>query len=207
MLCAPAARPLSGRDAGAARPSRSLLLPTAEGAPEALVLDTGQRPHVHGAEHIQRVAVHLRAREAMSEPHTRWSPPTARVARGPSSEPGPRRGCRTSMFSVWMAEVSGRKSRRLSRSSSCSFREMPRTGPRWMRFIRCVVKPAILFRRRCGEGGRELSPGTRDENAAQGARDARAAGPGRRGALALVCTTATSSMTRLFVSKSCVSLL
>lgn len=25
---------------------------------------------------------------------------------------------------------------------------MPRTGPRWMRFIRCVVKPAILLRRR-----------------------------------------------------------
>ena len=37
---------------------------------------------------------------------------------------------------------------RLSRSSSWSFSEMPRTGPREMRFIRCVVKPEILFLRR-----------------------------------------------------------
>lgn len=59
------------------------------------------------------------------------------------------------MLSVCTAETSGRKSRRLSRSSSCSLREMPRTGPLWMRFIRWVVNPAILFRRRCGHGNGE----------------------------------------------------
>jgi hypothetical protein len=34
---------------------------------------------------------------------------------------------------------SGMKSMRRSRSSSCNFREMPRTGPRWMRFIKCCT--------------------------------------------------------------------
>lgn len=35
-----------------------------------------------------------------------------------------------------------------SRSSSWSLKEIPRTGPFWIRFMRCVVKPAILLRRR-----------------------------------------------------------
>jgi hypothetical protein len=35
-----------------------------------------------------------------------------------------------------------------SRSSSWSLKEIPRTGPRWIRFIKCVVYPAILFLRR-----------------------------------------------------------
>jgi hypothetical protein len=30
-----------------------------------------------------------------------------------------------------------------SLSSSCSLNEIPRTGPRWIRFIKCVVYPAI----------------------------------------------------------------
>jgi hypothetical protein len=47
-----------------------------------------------------------------------------------------------------MAETSGTYWSLRSRSSSWSLNEMPRTGPFWMRFIRWVVKPAILFRRR-----------------------------------------------------------
>nr|BAN66155.1 hypothetical protein [Babesia bovis] len=54
-------------------------------------------------------------------------------------------------WSTWMrgtstSERSGTKSMRRSRSSSCSFNEMPRTGPFWMRRIRCVIKPATLLR-------------------------------------------------------------
>mmetsp|Transcript_31911 Transcript_31911/g.95310 ORF Transcript_31911/g.95310 Transcript_31911/m.95310 type:complete len:300 (-) Transcript_31911:218-1117(-) len=45
----------------------------------------------------------------------------------------------TSITSVSTADTSGTKSMRRSRSSSCSFSEMPRTGPRWIRFIRCVA--------------------------------------------------------------------
>ena len=36
-------------------------------------------------------------------------------------------------------QTSGTKLSRRSRSSSCSFIEMPRTGPFWMRFIKCVT--------------------------------------------------------------------
>mmetsp|Transcript_4219 Transcript_4219/g.14112 ORF Transcript_4219/g.14112 Transcript_4219/m.14112 type:complete len:244 (-) Transcript_4219:113-844(-) len=54
----------------------------------------------------------------------------------------------TGMASVSTADTSGMKSRRRSRSSSWSLREMPRTGPRWMRFMRCVANPAILFFKR-----------------------------------------------------------
>lgn len=42
--------------------------------------------------------------------------------------------------------TSGTKSIRLSRSSSWSLSEIPLTGPLWIRFIRCVTKPAILLR-------------------------------------------------------------
>ncbi|RDX57848.1 hypothetical protein CR513_62883, partial [Mucuna pruriens] len=52
----------------------------------------------------------------------------------------------TSIWSVLMAETSGTKSMRRSLSSSCSLSEMPRTGPFWIRFMRCVENPAILFR-------------------------------------------------------------
>lgn len=44
--------------------------------------------------------------------------------------------------------TSGTKSMRLSRSSSCNLSEIPGTGPLWIRFIRWVTKPAILFRMR-----------------------------------------------------------
>ena len=46
------------------------------------------------------------------------------------------------------SDRSGTYSMRRSRSSSWSLSEMPRTGPFWMRFMRCVVNPAILFRSR-----------------------------------------------------------
>uniref|UniRef100_A0A7S0KKZ8 Uncharacterized protein n=1 Tax=Ostreococcus mediterraneus TaxID=1486918 RepID=A0A7S0KKZ8_9CHLO len=46
----------------------------------------------------------------------------------------------TSMDSTSSADFSGTKSMRRSRSSSWSLREMPRTGPRWMRFIKCCEK-------------------------------------------------------------------
>jgi hypothetical protein len=35
---------------------------------------------------------------------------------------------------------------------TCSFREMPRTGPRWMRFIRCCAQPAAREVRRVSNG-------------------------------------------------------
>lgn len=54
----------------------------------------------------------------------------------------------TTRVSVRRLRTSGTKSRRRSRSSSWSLSEMPRTGPFWMRFIRCVTKPAILLRMR-----------------------------------------------------------
>lgn len=45
-----------------------------------------------------------------------------------------------------MANItSGTKSKRASRSSSCSFSDMPLTGPLCILFIKCVIKPAILF--------------------------------------------------------------
>merc|ERR1719282_1482113 len=52
----------------------------------------------------------------------------------------------TEIISTSTSDLSGTYSIRRSRSSSCNFNEIPRTGPRWIRFIRCVVKPAILFR-------------------------------------------------------------
>ena len=54
----------------------------------------------------------------------------------------------TRISSTSSADFSGTKSMRRSRSSSWSLSEMPRTGPRWMRRIRWVVKPATLLRRR-----------------------------------------------------------
>lgn len=36
--------------------------------------------------------------------------------------------------------VHAHSTRALSPSLTCSFREMPRTGPRWMRFIKCCVE-------------------------------------------------------------------
>lgn len=47
-----------------------------------------------------------------------------------------------------MAETSGTYWSFLSLSSSWSLKEIPRTGPFWIRFIKWVVKPAILFRSR-----------------------------------------------------------
>ena len=49
------------------------------------------------------------------------------------------------MERAWDDESKPRLTSFLSRSSSCSLKEIPRTGPFWMRFMRCVVKPAILF--------------------------------------------------------------
>lgn len=49
---------------------------------------------------------------------------------------------------VSRAETSGTKLSLRSRSSSCNLKEIPRTGPFWIRFIKWVVKPAILLRRR-----------------------------------------------------------
>ncbi|KAF4402845.1 hypothetical protein G4B88_010297 [Cannabis sativa] len=66
----------------------------------------------------------------------------------PSDESISRVSLSTSIWSVLMADTSGTKSMRRSRSSSWSLREIPRTGPFWIRFIRWVEKPAILFRSR-----------------------------------------------------------
>ncbi|KAK8446527.1 hypothetical protein SEVIR_9G501232v4 [Setaria viridis] len=65
----------------------------------------------------------------------------------------------TRIASTSSADFSGTKSMRRSRSSSWSLSEMPRTGPRWMRRIRWVVKPATLLRRRF-EGRMETSSST-----------------------------------------------
>ena len=52
----------------------------------------------------------------------------------------------TSIMSVSTADTSTKSTRR-SRSSSCSLSEMPRTGPRWMRFMRRRVAGDLVLER------------------------------------------------------------
>merc|ERR1719273_2233665 len=60
------------------------------------------------------------------------------------------------------ALTSGTKSNLLSLSSSCNFKEIFLTGPLAIRFIKCVVKPAILFLIRL-EGVMAISTMCRDD--------------------------------------------
>jgi hypothetical protein len=54
----------------------------------------------------------------------------------------------TSIVSKANADLSGTKLSFRSLSSSCNLKEIPRTGPLEIRFIKCVVNPAILFLKR-----------------------------------------------------------
>eukprot|EP00445_Apocalathium_hangoei_P071504 CAMPEP_0204168052 /NCGR_PEP_ID=MMETSP0361-20130328/40394_1 /ASSEMBLY_ACC=CAM_ASM_000343 /TAXON_ID=268821 /ORGANISM="Scrippsiella Hangoei, Strain SHTV-5" /LENGTH=159 /DNA_ID=CAMNT_0051125453 /DNA_START=15 /DNA_END=494 /DNA_ORIENTATION=+ len=54
----------------------------------------------------------------------------------------------TWIMSTSTSERSGTYSILRSRSSSCNLSEMPRTGPRWILFMRWVANPAILLRKR-----------------------------------------------------------
>eukprot|EP00446_Apocalathium_sp_SHHI-4_P038082 CAMPEP_0177314308 /NCGR_PEP_ID=MMETSP0368-20130122/11865_1 /TAXON_ID=447022 ORGANISM="Scrippsiella hangoei-like, Strain SHHI-4" /NCGR_SAMPLE_ID=MMETSP0368 /ASSEMBLY_ACC=CAM_ASM_000363 /LENGTH=135 /DNA_ID=CAMNT_0018773449 /DNA_START=29 /DNA_END=436 /DNA_ORIENTATION=+ len=54
----------------------------------------------------------------------------------------------TWIMSTSTSERSGTYSILRSRSSSCNLSEMPRTGPRWILFMRWVANPAILLCKR-----------------------------------------------------------